>query len=412
MRPSSSSLICCLRVRLVPPLGQCRRAQHGAALRRQRTFRSAGSEMAASSTPCWPAGPPRGDGRRRGSRRCSTPRPPWPGPWPTPATVPDGAAVAEQCRVERFDVDALGAGAALGGQPVIPLVAALRAVVGADHAAVRARRRHEPGHPRRRGHAGGRPAPSRLVGDGLRTPPTRAPTLGEPPTGRRPMIGRTLLPAGRPDDVRPGGRHVGDSASTPPALASPSCARAGWRHSSAGRRGRLRPTASAAPRSSSASPPGSALAVPVARGTPSASRIVDLAGALGAVAAAAGKVAAGHRAPGPERGRRGGRGGRGQRRLVVDGRTSTTRSPPCRPGRRPCRRPGLVATLLTAAGGHELERAAGAWHAEWPALDQLLRVTGSAVDWLADSLSRLGVDPERMASNLARSHQEHGAGDA
>ena len=65
--------------------------------------------------------------------------------------------------------------------------------------------------------------------------------------------------------------------------------------------------------------------------------------------------------------------------------------------------PGLVSTLLHAAGNHELERAAGAWHAEWPALDQLLRATGSAVDWLHTSLGRLVVDPDRMASNLARS---------
>ena len=35
--------------------------------------------------------------------------------------------------------------------------------------------------------------------------------------------------------------------------------------------------------------------------------------------------------------------------------------------------PGLVATLLHAAGSHEFERAAGAWHAEWPALNALLR---------------------------------------
>ena len=44
--------------------------------------------------------------------------------------------------------------------------------------------------------------------------------------------------------------------------------------------------------------------------------------------------------------------------------------------------PGLVATLLHAAGSGELERAAGAWHAEWPALNGLLRATGSAVEWL------------------------------
>jgi 3-carboxy-cis,cis-muconate cycloisomerase len=67
--------------------------------------------------------------------------------------------------------------------------------------------------------------------------------------------------------------------------------------------------------------------------------------------------------------------------------------------------PGLVATLLTAAGGHELERAAGAWHAEWPALNGLLRATAAAVDWLGVSLERLVVDEGRMAANLARSQE-------
>ena len=63
--------------------------------------------------------------------------------------------------------------------------------------------------------------------------------------------------------------------------------------------------------------------------------------------------------------------------------------------------PGHVATLLQAAGSGELERAAGAWHAEWPALNGLLRATGSAVHWLQLSLDRLVVDPARMAANLA-----------
>jgi 3-carboxy-cis,cis-muconate cycloisomerase len=68
--------------------------------------------------------------------------------------------------------------------------------------------------------------------------------------------------------------------------------------------------------------------------------------------------------------------------------------------------PGLVATLLEAAGSHELERAAGAWHAEWPALNGLLRSTAAAVDWLGTSLERLVVDEERMAANLARSREQ------
>lgn len=68
--------------------------------------------------------------------------------------------------------------------------------------------------------------------------------------------------------------------------------------------------------------------------------------------------------------------------------------------------PGLVATLLHASGGHEFERAAGAWHAEWPALNTMLRATGSAIDWLTTSLHRITVDPERMAANLARAEAE------
>ena len=68
--------------------------------------------------------------------------------------------------------------------------------------------------------------------------------------------------------------------------------------------------------------------------------------------------------------------------------------------------PGLVATLLHAAGGHDFERASGSWHAEWPALNALLRSAGAAVDWLATSLDRVVVDRERMAANLARRRED------
>ncbi|MCT2582408.1 3-carboxy-cis,cis-muconate cycloisomerase [Actinophytocola gossypii] len=63
------------------------------------------------------------------------------------------------------------------------------------------------------------------------------------------------------------------------------------------------------------------------------------------------------------------------------------------------RAPGLVATLLACAA-QEHQRAAGAWHAEWEPLADLLRVTGSAVSWLRTSVSRLTVHPERMRANL------------
>ena len=62
--------------------------------------------------------------------------------------------------------------------------------------------------------------------------------------------------------------------------------------------------------------------------------------------------------------------------------------------------PGLLTTLV-ASGEQELQRAAGAWHAEWEPLTALLRLTGSASSWAGELLSGLTVDASRMAANLA-----------
>jgi 3-carboxy-cis,cis-muconate cycloisomerase len=62
--------------------------------------------------------------------------------------------------------------------------------------------------------------------------------------------------------------------------------------------------------------------------------------------------------------------------------------------------PGLLATLAMATE-QELQRAAGAWHAEWEPLTALLRLTGSASSWADELLSGLVVDTSRMAANLA-----------
>ena len=59
-------------------------------------------------------------------------------------------------------------------------------------------------------------------------------------------------------------------------------------------------------------------------------------------------------------------------------------------------RPGTLA----AAAEQELQRAAGAWHAEWEPFADLLRVTGSAASWGAELTGRLVVDPARMRANL------------
>jgi 3-carboxy-cis,cis-muconate cycloisomerase len=52
------------------------------------------------------------------------------------------------------------------------------------------------------------------------------------------------------------------------------------------------------------------------------------------------------------------------------------------------------------AAEHEHERAAGAWHAEWEALSDLLGATGGAAAHTAEALRRVEVDAERMRENL------------
>jgi 3-carboxy-cis,cis-muconate cycloisomerase len=63
------------------------------------------------------------------------------------------------------------------------------------------------------------------------------------------------------------------------------------------------------------------------------------------------------------------------------------------------RAPGLLATLAAAAE-QEHQRAAGAWHAEWETLSELLRLTGSAGSWSVTLLAGLRVDAARMRANL------------
>ncbi|MGE4427461.1 MAG: 3-carboxy-cis,cis-muconate cycloisomerase [Solirubrobacteraceae bacterium] len=147
------------------------------------------------------------------------------------------------------------------------------------------------------------------------------------------------------------------------------------------------------------------LAEPTVPWHTSRTRVVAITSALATVAAAVGKVAGDivllaqtevgevHEDPA------GGGSGRGGSSTMPH-----KRNPVAAVSARACamRVPGLVATLVSAAGSHEHERAAGAWHAEWEPLTELLRVTGSAVAWLAESLPALRVDRDRMRENLDR----------
>ncbi len=62
--------------------------------------------------------------------------------------------------------------------------------------------------------------------------------------------------------------------------------------------------------------------------------------------------------------------------------------------------PGLAATLHAAAADQSDERAAGAWHAEWATLRTLVRRVLVAGDQSGDLLAGLRVHPERMAQTL------------
>jgi 3-carboxy-cis,cis-muconate cycloisomerase len=63
------------------------------------------------------------------------------------------------------------------------------------------------------------------------------------------------------------------------------------------------------------------------------------------------------------------------------------------------RAPGLAATIL-AAMVQEHERAAGAWQAEWPAMLELLTLTGSAAAMTRELLTGIQVDPDKLKADL------------
>lgn len=56
--------------------------------------------------------------------------------------------------------------------------------------------------------------------------------------------------------------------------------------------------------------------------------------------------------------------------------------------------------ILTAGLAHEHERATGAWHAEWLPLSDALALTGGAAAAMRETLAGIEVDPSRMRRNL------------
>jgi 3-carboxy-cis,cis-muconate cycloisomerase len=61
--------------------------------------------------------------------------------------------------------------------------------------------------------------------------------------------------------------------------------------------------------------------------------------------------------------------------------------------------PGLVSTMLSAMVQEE-ERGLGGWHAEWETLPEIVRLTAGALHQMAETVPHLEIDAARMLENL------------
>lgn len=308
--------------------------------------------------------------------------------------VEAAARIGEVCRSGAFDMATLSRDAAAAGNPVVPLVKALEAAVGAGA-----------------GQHVHRAATSQDIMDtAMVLLARRALELLEADVAECASAAAALAAAHR-DTVMAGRTLLQQAVPTTFGLKA-----AGWCLALDGAASRLRAVRAGLPAQlggavgtlSAGGPSGLALveayareldlAVPVLAWHTSRLPVADLAGALGGAAGVLGKVALD---------------------LVLLAQTEVAEVTEGTPGRGASstmphkdnpvaalsaraaarRAPGLVATLLTCME-QEHERAAGAWYAEWQPLSELLRSTGSAAAWLADSLSHLVVDRARMARNV------------
>lgn len=310
--------------------------------------------------------------------------------------VPGSAAeaIAQQCRAERYDPAALGRAAEAAGNPVVPLVRELTAAV-AEHA-------------RPWVHLG---ATSQDVLD------TALVLVAVRAAG--PLLRHLDAAAGAAARLADAHRDTVLVARTLGQQAAPTTfglKAAGWLVGLVETRERLRQVRAALPAQlggavgtlAALGPAGPAVAERFAEHLGLATSplpwhtrrqpLLDLAAALGGLLAATGKVAldvgllaqteVGEVAEGGTG--RGGSSAMPHKRNPVDSVLVAAASR---------RGPGLVGTMFSAAV-QEHERAAGAWHAEWEPLLDLLHLAGGAAARTARMLDGLQVRPERMRANL------------
>ena len=301
-------------------------------------------------------------------------------------------AIAGACRAECFDAAELGEESARHASPVIPLVAALRAAVGAEHAAAV--------------HLGAtsqdildtaamlvlRRALAPLLQD-AGAAASAAAALAERHRAT-PMAGRTLLQQALPTSF--GLRAAGWMAGIDEARTALEQVRDRGAAVQMGG-----PVGTRAPAVGAHVADALGLAAPLLPWHTNRTRPAAAAAALGVLAGVLGKIARDVTLLAQDEIgelREGGPPGRGGSSAMAH-----KRNPVAAVSVLACtkRVPGLVATML-ACMEQEHERAAGAWQAEPGVLSELLTLTGSAAAWARELLENLEVDAGRMAGNLAR----------
>jgi 3-carboxy-cis,cis-muconate cycloisomerase len=345
---------------------------------------------------------------RHGCGPCWTRRPPSPAHWSGPGSRPRGAgaAVTKAAVPENFDVAELGGLAALTGNPVPALSRALmkrvpRSVAGAVHRGATSQDIVD---------TAAMLMASRALDVIMADLAAAARSAAALAVRHRStiMAGRTLLQLAVPVTfglVAAGWLAALDDAGA--GLARVRAERLAVQFGGAA--GTLASLNDAGPRVAALLAGELRLPLPVLPWHTSRLRMVELAGALAGADAVLGKIARDvtllsqsevgevHEGPGDSSGggdsspRRGGSSAMPQKHnpvaaVAILGCTK--------------RVPGLLATAAAAAE-QEYQRAAGAWHAEWETMADLLSLTGSAASWAAEMLGGLTVDAARMSANLA-----------
>ncbi|HEV8163398.1 MAG TPA: 3-carboxy-cis,cis-muconate cycloisomerase [Actinomycetota bacterium] len=305
-------------------------------------------------------------------------------------------AIARACRADAFDLAALGRDAASGGNPVIPLVRALvHAVPGPAGAAV-----HTGATSQDILDSAAMLVAHRALGpllDDLAGAATAAADLAAAHRATA-LAGRTLLQQALP--VTFGFKAAGWLVALDEAAARlGEVRRTRLAVQLGGAVGTLASLGDAGTEVLTGLARELGLAEPVLPWHTVRTRVAELAGALGTAAGVAGKVARDVillAQTEVAEVREGGPAGHGGSSTLPHKRNPVAAVAALASAEQA---PGLVATLL-AAMLQEHERAAGAWHAEWRPLTDLLRATGSAAAWLRDCLEHLEVDAGRMRRNL------------